>query len=46
MSESKASESFPGGNLGTWALIAWLLKDELGKKDDKPCQPRKEGEDE
>jgi len=26
-------DSLPSGHLGKWALVAFLLKDELGKKD-------------
>lgn len=28
----KGLSAFPGASLRNWALVAWLLKDELGKK--------------
>lgn len=33
----KGLSEFPGANLRNWALVAWLLKDKLGKK---PPEPR------
>jgi len=28
--------AFPGANLRNWAMVAWLLKDKLGKKPPEP----------
>lgn len=39
----KPTQSFKG-NLKYWSLVAWLLKDELGKKSTKPIQPSGEEE--
>jgi len=29
---SEKKKPFPGGNLKNWASVAWVLKDEFGKK--------------
>jgi len=31
----KKKKPFPNGNLKAWALVAWILRKELGKKEDK-----------
>ena len=40
MTEPKSTDY--KGSLTLWALVAWLLKDELRKEGDKPCKVKEE----